>query len=67
MQFTIKVRRWSKWRSKQLQRRQRKHESVFVQMLQVAPLVLRGLVSAGARYVVNTWVVIISSERVCYL
>ena len=67
MQFTIKVRGWSKWRSKQLQRRQRKHESVFVQVLQAIPPALRGLVSAGARYAVNTWVITSNKERVCYL
>ena len=66
MQFTIKVRRWSKWRSKQLQRRQRKHESVFVQVLQATPPALRGLVSAGARYAVNTWVVTTPNKGVCY-
>ena len=66
MQFTIKVRRWSKWRSKQLQRRQRKHESVFVQVLQAIPPALRDLVSAGVRYVVNTWVVTTPNKGVCY-
>ena len=66
MQFTIKVRGWSKWRSKQLQRRQRKHESVFVQVLQATPPALRGLVSAGARYAVSTWVVTTPNKGVCY-
>lgn len=66
MQFTIKVRRWSKWRSKQLQRRQRKHESVFVQVLPIIPPALRGLVSAGARYAVSTWVVTTPNKGVCY-
>lgn len=67
MQFTIKVRRWSKWRSKLLQKRQRKQEHVSVPVLPIiAPPALRDLVSAGARYVVNTWVVTTPNKGVCY-
>lgn len=68
MQFTIKVRRWSNWRSKLLQKPQlQRLEHVFAQVLPIIPPALRGLVSAGARYVVNTWVITSNKERVCYL
>ena len=68
MQFTIKVRGWSKWRSKQSQKPQLQGlEPVFVPVLPIAtPPALKGLVSAGARYAVSTWVVTTPNKGVCY-
>lgn len=65
MQSTIKARRWSKWQSKLLQKQQRQ-ECVLERVLQAAPPALRGLVSAGARYAVSTWVVTTPNKGVCY-
>lgn len=65
MQSTIKVRRWSKWRSKLLQKPQRQ-EYVLERVLQATPPALKVLVSAGARYVESTWVVTTPNKGVCY-
>ena len=65
MQSTIKARGWSKWRSKLLQKPQRQ-ECVLERVLQATPPALRGLVSAGARYAVSTWVVTTPNKGVCY-